>query len=132
MLMTVRNRLGGIVDVPNLLRGAGPEDDPCEDGATSIGSVIRDSMSSWGSSYHSESGAEEDQLEEYEVYIDLGEDDLSERDEALRGLVQSAKDNGLNAVESERLSANIAKKSLLSNSAGKIPPRQYDSHEGTY
>eukprot|EP00171_Calliarthron_tuberculosum_P002686 IDg2686t1 len=103
LLAAARDRLGGIVNVPELLKKAGYSDDPCATRNGSIQSILRERGLDWGSTYHSHGGAEYDTLDESGVYVDLGEDTPEELDEALMKIIADATENGLSEAGVSRL-----------------------------
>ena len=123
LLAAARDRLGGAANVPELLSNAGMTDDACADGATSIGAILQQNAYTQGSTFHSEGGVEEDQLDDAAVYVDLGEDDPAELNKALKKLVSDAVERGLDEVGAARLASLVEKyKSIFRLRLGKSPP----------
>lgn len=123
LLAAARDRLGGVVDVSELLADAGLSDDPCADGATTIASILRDHTQQWGSTFHSEGGFEDDNIDSTKVYVDLGEDSDAELDAALRSLVTCAIESGLDSAHASRLSDLLTEyRSIFRLRLGKSKP----------
>jgi len=94
LLSAAADRHGGVVDIPALLRKDGHADTSSTGGR---------------STFHSEGGAEEDFLEDKDVYVDLGEDSPEELEEALADMVAQARANGISDAGAARLE-NMLKK----------------------
>lgn len=97
MLAAARDRLGSVLDMPDLLEKNWVTNEACPElsGTGSIGSLLRERGYEWGSTYHSAAGAEPDRLEDSDVSVDLGEDSPEKLTEALKGLVEMGRANGL-------------------------------------
>ncbi len=104
-MAAAKDRLGGIVDVADLLQAAGQHDEPCTDGATALGSIVHERTYSWGITRHSECGAEDDQLDGEKVYVD----DESDKEDVIRCLVQSSRKEGLSESDATKLATIFEK-----------------------
>lgn len=109
LLAVARDRFDGMVDVQEALKETGRENEAYARAETSINSLLQGTGLEWGSTFHSSQGEDDDNLDESEVYIDLGEDSEEERDKALQALVQNAKQQGLSARSVERLTTLVQK-----------------------
>ena len=59
--------------------------------------------SQWGSTFHQDGGAEDDALEDSDVYVDLGEDPVKELECMLSNKVDEARKTGISGEGSRRL-----------------------------
>jgi len=109
LLSAAADRHGGVVDIPALLRKDGHADTSSTGGRESIHSILCARGLGYGSTFHSEGGAEEDFLEDKDVYVDLGEDSPEELEEALADMVAQARANGISDAGAARLE-NMLKK----------------------
>lgn len=91
MLAVARASLGRIVDVTDVIKVAGHEDDPCTDGGKSIGSILHGHGFEWGSTFHSSCGAEVDKIEERDVYIGVCDEPLAALDEDISAMLERVK-----------------------------------------
>ncbi|PXF44743.1 hypothetical protein BWQ96_05502 [Gracilariopsis chorda] len=95
------DRHDGVLNIPKLLEKAQADAQTPIEG--SIHSILQSRAFEHGSTYHSTGGAEEDMLEESDVYVGLGEDPKEDLEAALDGKVEKARANGLSTSGASRL-----------------------------
>ena len=108
LLAAARERLGAVVDVSNLMdtqEHAGKEGRE----GSSIHGILREQGLGWGSTFHGTPPQEHDGLEDEDVYVDLGDDPVADRDAALRKLVDTARVNGISEIGAQRLERMLCK-----------------------
>lgn len=94
----------GAFNVPEAPQKDGREDNKCADSASSVNGILQERGADVWNTFHSDGGAEEDHLEDKDVYVDLGEDLEEDLKKALRDLVEDALQNGISDQSAERLS----------------------------
>ena len=104
LLSAARDRLGNSIDIPKLLKKRTAIDMPK---SLSIRSILQASPTPFGSSFHSDVVDEDDDIDDNDVYVDLGEDTKEELDEALTELLYEAKCNGMSEGGLQRLAKII-------------------------
>lgn len=99
LLATACDKNQGVINVPQALAS----DTAARAAKGTIAALPGDGV------FHSDEGGELDALEESNVYIDIGEDPESKRDEALEASVQKAGKNGLSVKAKAELRRIISK-----------------------
>ncbi len=128
LLAATCDRYGGVVDVPGLLK---KRDDNISRAAQNPGSIygilqLRDATKAC--TFHSHGGAEEDMLDDGDVYVDLGEDKVRDLEAALEARVADAKSNGLSNAGAARLASLLSKYKQVFE-FGWENPHQPTSHQ---
>ena len=113
LLTAVSDLHSGVVNVPDLLNKSGRAEAPLAGGHNSIHSILRDRRLDFESTFHSESVADEDHLEDSNVCVDLGEESPEELKEALLDIFKDARNIGLSENGTERLKGILHKYPVL-------------------
>lgn len=113
LLAAACDRFKGIINVPDLLQTrdeAGPQHE--EGNRTrqgSIHSLLQDAAHEFGSTFHSQAGAEQDNLDDSNVYVDIGDDPEEDLDAALAERVGQASRNGMSDKGTKKLAVLLHK-----------------------
>ena len=106
------------------LKELGKPNEACADvPAGSIRSIMATGADDFGSTFHGKGDDGQEALENTNVYVDLGEDDSAEIENALNGLVEKARTNGMSEEECEKL-RHLAQAYRLIFVSGKENPHQ--------
>ena len=103
------DKYGGTVDVPELLGKLASEDNPQNRTTGDIQSLMSAAKAQWGSTFHQDGGAEEDALEDSDVYVDLGDDPIEDLEAMLEQRVEEARAAGISEKGSKRLTTLLKK-----------------------
>ena len=95
LLEAACDKLGRDVDVPKLLEKLRSDNNSQNRTTGDIQSLMNAAKSQWGSTFHQDGGAEDDALEDSDVYVDLGEDPVKELECMLSKKVDEARKAGI-------------------------------------
>lgn len=126
LMAAARDRFGSSVNVEAPVISCRDDAVNSTKQAGQANSILEKRVLEYSSTYHSSRGDEEDNLNDCNVYIDLGEDDPSELSEAIRAMLSSAKANGLSEAGMERLTKMLNKyRKIFRIRLGKSAPPRY-------
>ena len=112
MIAATRDRLGSVVDVPDLLKQNGAADSACaaDQPASSVGSILSENGYEWGSSFHRTASSADEHADSEAAYIDIGDDPDELIQQAVNQRVTDALTRGLSHRGGERLRAILEKR----------------------
>ena len=109
LLAAVCDRHGGVVCVPELIEKLKEDKNIQNSDSGEVKSLINAMTKTFGTTFHSDCGTEEDMLEDSDVYVDVGEDSPEELGMALSERLSEARKSGLSDLGSQKLKSIIDK-----------------------
>ena len=109
LLEAAADRHGSPIEVSELKGKTLDEDKSQNCGAGTVQSLMETVRAQMGSTYHCDGAAEEENLEEGDMYVDLGEDPAAELQAEFSKRVDEARSNGISEQGGKRLSEFLNK-----------------------
>lgn len=126
LLAAARDRLGTVIEVPQLLRDSGASDTAYAHDPKSICNILQSRNFEWGSSFHSSPSDEEPHIDD-DIYVDIGEDTAEELQAALRSRIDEAAGHGLTARGRTQLEQIIScHREIFRIRLGNSPPAKVE------
>lgn len=109
LLSAVPDRFAGVMDIQAVLRKEGCAGNSCSETSPAIYAILHERGLDCGTSFHGATDADEDCAHDYDIYVDLGQENPEDLQNCIAEMVQDTRESSPSDQVAGRLRANIRK-----------------------